>query len=67
MPPSLEPYLVEFEKYYSGKFKGRRIKWMSFHGRSILKANYTIKKELVVSNIQMAILLLFNTKDSYSI
>lgn len=51
MPVELNSCLAEFEKYYGSKFKGRKLNWMPFLGKSVLKASYSSKKEFVASNI----------------
>ncbi|KAI5811025.1 Cullin family-domain-containing protein [Peziza echinospora] len=61
LPEDLEEYVQAFEAFYTGKHKGRKLKWRHALGQCILKAHFPKgMKELVVSAFQAIVLLLFN-------
>lgn len=52
---------VAYEKFYTGKFKGRRLAWQNALSSCTLRAHFPKgAKELTVSLLQSVILLLFN-------
>ncbi|EGR29244.1 hypothetical protein IMG5_160430 [Ichthyophthirius multifiliis] len=65
--PELELHINYLDQIYKTKFAGRKLKWMFSVGKSIIKSFYgCIKKEFMVSNIQLNILLLYNQQNHYN-
>ena len=65
IPTEFSSHVKSFESMYFSKFKGRKLAWLFHMGKSVLLghfSNRTVKKDLFVSNIQLAILLIFNTR-----
>ena len=51
-----------FQKFYAGKYSGRKLRWQQGLGQCILRGNFdTGRRELEVSVSQACILLLFNS------
>jgi cullin 1 len=69
-PPTLVKTYEQFQKFYIEKHNGRRLTWLWNLCKGDVKANYckAAKTPYVfqVSTFQMAILLLFNEKDTVS-
>ena len=60
-------YQTAFEKFYTSKFKGRRLTWQNSLASCAVKAHYQSGiKDLTVSLLQTTILLLFNDVDTLS-
>ncbi|KAG0174593.1 hypothetical protein DFQ28_005749 [Apophysomyces sp. BC1034] len=67
LPMDMMSYQEAYEKFYTAKFKGRRLTWKNSLGSCSVKAHYPSgTKELQVSVFQTAVLLLFNEKTNIS-
>lgn len=65
IPEELEPCKQAFEKYYYMKHNGKVLNWIMALGDSEMVATFDKKKyTLILTNIQMSILLLFNKRSS---
>ncbi|ORY92144.1 Cullin family-domain-containing protein [Syncephalastrum racemosum] len=61
LPSEMVACQVAYEKFYTGKFKGRRLAWQNALSACTLRAHFPKgAKELTVSLLQSVILLLFN-------
>lgn len=67
LPDELNKLSMEFEKFYINERKGRKLKWHHGLGNCIVKARFPNGvKELYVSELQAAIILLFNDNTELS-
>ncbi|KAF7731994.1 hypothetical protein EC973_007099 [Apophysomyces ossiformis] len=63
LPADMITYQEAYERFYTAKFKGRRLTWKNSLGSCSIKAHFPSgTKELQVSVYQTAVLLLFNHK-----
>lgn len=61
LPNELNKRMVDFEKFYTGERKGRKLRWHHGLGNCIVKARFPCGvKELYVSELQAAVIVLFN-------
>lgn len=61
LPAILSERKSQFERFYAGKFQGRRLTWQHDFDRCVLRAAYANgRKELDVSMAQATLLLCFN-------
>ena len=68
LPPVASTCVNVFDKYYHGKFEGRKMAWVTHHGSAELRANFpTASKHFTVTTYQMTILMLFNTTNKLSL
>eukprot|EP00095_Tigriopus_kingsejongensis_P003490 maker-scaffold875_size86197-snap-gene-0.15 protein:Tk03490 transcript:maker-scaffold875_size86197-snap-gene-0.15-mRNA-1 annotation:"PREDICTED: cullin-4B-like" len=64
IPPELAKHQEIFQKFYHGKYSGRKLQWQPNLGHCVLKATFkTGVKELKVSLFQSLCLMAFNTVD----
>lgn len=70
LPKELQPTQEKFEKLYNEKHSGRQLKWIWNHCRGEVKANLSKPGKgpfiLTMTVFQMAIILPFNDRDTYS-
>ncbi|KAI8145398.1 Cullin-domain-containing protein [Fennellomyces sp. T-0311] len=65
LPPQMQEYQTAFETFYTSKFKGRRLTWQNSLASCAVKAHFKSGvKDLTVSLLQTAVLLLFNDVDT---
>jgi len=63
IPEEIEPCKTAFEKYYQSKYPGKILNWTLSLGDCEMIGNFEKRKYLLIlSNIQMSILLLFNKR-----
>ncbi|KAI5953220.1 CDC53 [Candida jiufengensis] len=71
IPNELSDTITKLKEVYSAQHHGRQLKFLFNHGRAEIKANLSKKGKpafiFQVTNIQLMILLAFNSKDSYTI
>lgn len=61
IPPEIATATSDFEKFYHGKYNGRKLHWKHQLAHCQLRARFPKgDKELVVSSFQAIVLLLFN-------
>ncbi|KAK1140737.1 hypothetical protein N8T08_009938 [Aspergillus melleus] len=61
IPPEIATATTDFEKFYHGKYNGRKLHWKHQLAHCQLRARFPKgNKELVVSSFQAIVLLLFN-------
>lgn len=64
IPPEMAKYQEIFQKFYHGKYSGRKLQWQPNLGHCVLKAQFkTGPKELKVSLFQSLCLMAFNGTD----
>lgn len=64
LPDELNKRMADFEKFYTGERKGRKLRWHHGLGNCIVKARFPCGvKELYVSELQAAVIVLFNNND----
>ncbi len=57
-----------FTMFYNARYEGRKLIWATQYGTADIKANYASgKRDLNVSTYQMAMLSLFNDKETYTL
>lgn len=67
LPTEAREACDNFRKFYSSVHSGRTLTWNTSLGQADLRCNFeTGRKELVVHTYQMVILMLFNTRDTYT-
>ncbi|VDN05738.1 unnamed protein product [Thelazia callipaeda] len=66
IPPVLAVYQEDFQKFYFSKHSGRKLQWQHSLGQLILRAQFSVVKELQVTMFQALVLLLFNEKVEWS-
>jgi len=68
IPPYMSKYQEIFNKFYQGKYSGRKLQWQASLGHCVLKANFRSgQKELQVSLFQALCLLQFNSVDEMTL
>lgn len=68
LPSYMTCYQEVFNKFYQGKYSGRKLQWQSSLGHCVLRANFgSGQKELQVSLFQALVLLHFNECDELSL
>jgi len=68
IPPYMSKYQEIFNKFYQGKYSGRKLQWQASLGHCVLKANFRSgQKELQVSLFQALCLMQFNSIDEMSL
>jgi len=68
IPPYMLKYQDIFNKFYQGKYSGRKLQWQASLGHCVLRANFKSgQKELQVSLFQALCLLQFNNIDELSL
>jgi len=68
LPSYMTQYQEIFNKFYQGKYSGRKLQWQSSLGHCVLRANFRSgQKELQVSLFQALCLLLFNNADELTL
>jgi len=68
IPSYMAKYQEIFNKFYQGKYSGRKLQWQPSLGHCVLKANFQSgQKELQVSLFQALCLLLFNSCEEMSL
>lgn len=68
LPSYMTQYQEVFNKFYQGKYSGRKLQWQSSLGHCVLRANFRSgQKELQVSLFQALVLLHFNEADELSL
>merc|ERR1711915_691572 len=68
IPPYMLKYQEIFNKFYQGKYSGRKLQWQASLGHCVLRANFKSgQKELQVSLFQALCLLQFNNNDEQSL
>ncbi|KAI6221399.1 CULLIN-2 domain-containing protein [Aphelenchoides fujianensis] len=68
VPPELAAQQEVFSKFYVSKHNGRKLQWQYNLASAILKATFEKgRKELEVSMFQAVVLLLFNSKTTWSL
>jgi len=68
IPPYMLKYQEIFNKFYQGKYSGRKLQWQASLGHCVLRANFKSgQKELQVSLFQALCLLQFNNTDELSL
>jgi len=70
IPQSLERAVTMFQQFYQNQHSGRKLHWLFHLAKGEVKANYFKHTKtgytLQVSTFQMAVLLQYNTNDSYT-
>ena len=67
IPPELLGCLESFERFYTGFKNHNKLTWLHTLGHAMLDVKFAAaNKKLEVSIYQGAIMLLFNTKDTYT-
>lgn len=65
LPPEVLEQVNKFDKYYKNKHTGRQLTWTHTLGHCLVKARFNCGiKELQVSSLQAAVLLLFNQAEA---
>jgi len=68
LPSYMTMYQEVFNKFYQGKYSGRKLTWQASLGHCVLRANFRSgQKELQVSLFQALVLLHFNTVDELTL
>merc|ERR1712156_343853 len=68
IPPYMLKYQEIFNKFYQGKYSGRKLQWQASLGHCVLRANFKSgQKELQVSLFQALCLLQFNNTDEQTL
>merc|ERR1712045_937941 len=68
IPPYMLKYQDIFNKFYQGKYSGRKLQWQASLGHCVLRANFKSgQKELQVSLFQALCLLQFNNTDEQTL
>lgn len=68
LPTYMTQYQEVFNKFYQGKYSGRKLQWQASLGHCVLRANFRSgQKELQVSLFQALCLLHFNSCDELSL
>merc|ERR1712034_81088 len=68
LPSYMTMYQEVFNKFYQGKYSGRKLQWQSSLGHCVLRANFRSgQKEVQVSLFQALCLLLFNNLEEMSL
>jgi len=68
LPSAIETCCEVFKSFYTRKYQGRKIVWITHNGTADIKAYYHAgRKDFTVSTLQMCILLLFNGKATLSL
>lgn len=68
IPVDILPTYESFQKYYQSKHSGRKLTWLWNYSKNELRTNYTNQKYiLMTSSFQMAILVQYNTNDTFSL
>jgi len=68
IPPYMSKYQEIFNKFYQGKYSGRKLQWQASLGHCVLKANFRSgQKELQVSLFQALCLMQFNSVDEMTL
>jgi len=68
LPSYMTMYQEVFNKFYQGKYSGRKLTWQASLGHCVLRANFRSgQKELQVSLFQALVLLHFNTTDELTL
>jgi len=67
-PPDIELVAARFTQFYLNRFSGRRLNFQMDKGKADVSVQFNAKtkKILVVSTYQMLVLLLFNTKTTWT-
>lgn len=66
-PEELVQCMKEFSSFFSEQFSGRKLNWVHHLGRADLRLFFTKKRyEVNMTNYQLAIMLLFNHADSFT-
>lgn len=67
LPPEAKAATETFDAFYTKKFSGRKLSWLTSHGIAELRIKFDSgDKLLVVHTYQMLILMMFNTKREYT-
>lgn len=68
LPPELEKSLQRFTTFYSAQHSGRKLHWLYQLSKGELVTNcFKNKYSLQASTYQMAVLLMYNSEDSYTV
>lgn len=70
LPPELEGVCSQFKNFYLNLHSGRKLSWQTNQGTADLKANFgpgRATHEFNVTTYQMCILMLFNSRDTFSV
>lgn len=68
IPATISQTLNEFEEFYNGKYRGRKLSWKHSLAHCQIKAHFPKgNKEIVVSSFQGIVLLLFNEVGSQTL
>merc|ERR1719213_305342 len=68
IPPYMLRYQEIFNKFYQGKYSGRKLQWQASLGHCVLRANFKSgQKELQVSLFQALCMLQFNNVDELTL
>lgn len=68
LPPELERSLQRFTTFYSAQHSGRKLHWIYNLSKGELVTNcFKNRYSLQASSYQMAVLMMYNTEDSYTV
>mmetsp|Transcript_9410 Transcript_9410/g.13919 ORF Transcript_9410/g.13919 Transcript_9410/m.13919 type:complete len:757 (+) Transcript_9410:92-2362(+) len=68
LPPVMQDCIIAFKKFYDTTTEARSLKWVHKLGSTQLSARYKYgDREILMSTTQATIMLLFNTKNEYTV